>query len=694
MTDAMPSDSETAPQARSHDAGSSADTSEGSEVADGDDGSRQAVGALPPRRRRRPGLVWILPAVVGVLWLLFTALGIHGSSIAQLSSDPARASGLIAGDSRSIRSDEWNVRAPLISGQVHRGFDRYIDNGVGVHDMALQNDIPTSDWSVALRPHLWGYFVLPLANGMAWDWWGCAAVLILGTYALLMVMVKDWRWATAGALVLYASPFFHWWYIPAPVAMVGYAAAAAACLVMSLRRQRPLFRWGWVAATAFLLGAFGVHMYPPFQIPTVLVFAVVFVGHVIDEARAQAVSWRRAVVNSLVAGAGAGFVLGVFVLTRIETLKALAETVYPGQRRIDGGAGFVGHLSSGWYSWVFWKEPTALRGTIFGNESEASSFLLLGVFLLAALPFVWKLVAGSRSRHRFQIVAVVGVLVVLLVHMYVGLPAIVGKILALDRVQEVRAIIGLGIGSVMLLVLVGVGLEQATVARWRRIAGGLVLAGVSGGYVLTLGQQLRDAGAGIGMTSVALSVLAAVVVAGLYFWRPLVGMCALVVVGLVLSVPVNPLFRGAAPLEPQDLVASIEADRSQTAAQSWLTDMRDLSTILQANGIDDVSGINLYPNVDAWRKLDPNGTYENVWNRFSNTFWEFDPSLDGVQMTVRQGDAITVRIDPCVAGLDALDVGHIVSASPIEAECLVPDGTITTPKGRTGYVYLREPVGG
>jgi hypothetical protein len=251
---------------------------------------------------------------------------------------------------------------------------------------------------------------------------------------------------------------------------------------------------------------------------------------------------------------------------------------------------------------------------------------------------------------------------------------------------------------VVLLVLVGVGLDAPGIARWRRVAGGAVLAVVTGGYVLTLGQQLRDLGAGIGTTSLAISVFAGVVVAGLYFWQPLVGTAALVAVGLVLSVPVNPMFRGSEPLEPRELIDTIRADTEEGEAQGvpggWLTDMRDLSTLLQANGIDDLSGINLYPNTDAWRVIDPDGTYEDVWNRFSNTFWEFDPGLDGVQMSVIQGDAITVRIDPCLPALGDLGVGHIVSAQEIEAECLVPDGTITTPKGRTGYVYTLEPAAG
>jgi hypothetical protein len=652
----------------------------------------------PPggRARRRPGPVWILPAVVVAIWLVFTALGIHGSSIAQLTSDPAGDPGVIAGNSRPVRSDEWNVRTPLIAGQVERDFDRYIDNGVGEHDMALQNDIPTADWSVALRPHLWGFFVLPLANGLAWDWWGMAAALILGSYALIYVLTGDWKWSALGSLILYGSPFFHWWYIPAPVAMVGYASGATACLIMSTRAERSWTRWAWVAGTVLLLCCFGVHTYPPFQIPTLLVMCAVVAGHVIDRFRAGGFPWKPGLVNLVVAGGATAVVMGAFFLTRIDTLRALANTVYPGQRRIIGGDGPVGHLASGWYSWVNWRTPNAIGTSVFGNASEASSFLFLGLFLLAALPFVWRAVAGRAARDRWTIIALVTLMIVMLVHAFVGLPTIVARVLVLDRVQESRVIIGLGIGSALLVVLVGMGMERAALPRWRRVLVGLVLAGVAGGYVLKMGQQYRDAGGGLGTASLAVTVLAAVVVSGLFAWRPTVGAAALVLVGLVLSVPVNPLYRGDDPLRPRQVLDVIEredAGRPADVPDGWLTDMSDLSVILEANGVDDLSGVNLYPNVDAWRVLDPTGTYEQAWNRFSNTAWTFTPGLDGVVVTVPQADLLAVEVDPCLPALTELGVGHIVSSQPLEAECLVPRGTLTTPKGGVGYVYLRDPAG-
>src|SRR5690606_37206806 len=103
------------------------------------------------------------------------------------------------------------------------------------------------------------------------------------------------------------------------------------------------------------------------------VLGTVVGGHVIDRFRGDGFAWKPALVNLVVAGAATGVVMGAFFLTRLDTLRALANTVYPGQRRIDGGDGPVGHLASGWYSWVKWRTPNAIGVTVFGNASEASS---------------------------------------------------------------------------------------------------------------------------------------------------------------------------------------------------------------------------------------------------------------------------------------------------------------------------------
>jgi len=653
-------------------------------------GGEAAAGMAAAGRRWWFRPVWILPAVVVVVVLVMTALGISGSSVASLGADPARDGSLLVGDPLALRSDEWNTRTPLVMGQVEDGLARESDVGVGRHDMSVLYDLPTADWSMTFRPHLWGYLVLPVENAFAFEWWAIAGTLVLGVYALVLVLVRDWRWATVTALGLYGSPFFHWWYLTSTFAVVGYAAAGGAALLASLRPTRvPWHRWALVGLAAFLLAAFAVLLYPPFQVPVAMVVGLVGAGTVARWVLDGEVGWRRLVVNLVVVGGLVGLVVGLFALTRSGALEAIANTAYPGRRRIQGGDGQIEHLATAWYGWDYIRDGDRLGPLLMGNSSEASGFLLLGVYLLAALPLVWASLLGPGRRLRFPVIGAVVAVVLLLLHAYVGLPSWLTRITLLDRVQTNRAIVGLGVGSILLLALAGVTLSEGSVARWRRIAAGVVLVAVTAGYVLTLGQRFRDLGGPIGRVGVAATVLVAVVIAGTYFWKPLLSVALLAAYGIAVSLPVNPVYQGLAPLEQQPLVGDLAAAADDEGPSAWLATNGDVNTVLVAQGYEPLSGVNLYPDAEGWRILDPTGSAEEIWNRYAHTTWGLVPGQPSPVISLLAPDVVSVTIDPCGPELDELGIGHVATDAPLEVSCLTLDRMSSTARGAVVYLYDR-----
>jgi hypothetical protein len=400
------------------------------------------------------------------------------------------------------------------------------------------------------------------------------------------------------------------------------------------------------------------------------------------------VPWRRLAETLVAAGAVVGVVLAAYALTRIDAIRAVNGTAYPGTRRIEGGDGSVLHLVTGWFGWNYLRDGARLGPVFLGNQSEASSFVTLGVFLVPALPFVWSPVFGRGRRFRAATIGLVVALGVLLAHAYVGLPSWLTRITLLDRVQTNRALVGIGMASILLLVVVGASLQEADRLPRRRLAAGAVLVVLTVGYVVTLGQHLRDLGAPLGIKSVAGAVLVAAVVAGLFFWRPLASLVVLAAFGLFVSVPVNPLYRGLDPLHQQPLVDDLAA-ASAEGDGDWLATNGDVTTVLVANGYDPLSGVNLYPDAEAWRILDPDGAAEEAWNRYAHTVWAFMPGLDAPQVTLLQADVVSVILDPCGPELDELGVGHVATDQPVEAGCLVLDRTTTTERGATVHLYDR-----
>jgi len=192
---------------------------------------------------------------------------------------------------------------------------------------------------MAFRPNLWAYRVIPVENAFALEWWGVGAVLLLGAYAFLLAVTDDLWWSVTGALLLWASPFLHWWYLPDNFDVVGLALGAAAALLWSLRAGRSLWSWLLVALGGYLGVCWAFVFYPPFQVPVGVVVGAATLGVLVAWVRDRRATWHQAVARVVAAAVVAGTAFAAFLLSKRDVLRAITGTVYPGQRRVTGGDG-------------------------------------------------------------------------------------------------------------------------------------------------------------------------------------------------------------------------------------------------------------------------------------------------------------------------------------------------------------------
>lgn len=635
----------------------------------------------------------IFPAIVLSALIVLTALGISGTSSPLLAKDAGSSDTVIAGLPRAIRSDEWIVHTPMVVSQVENGSPRYGDVGVGSHDMSVLSDLPVADWTELFHPNHWAYEILPIDNAYAFDWWSVAAILLLGTYAFLLVVIGSLRWSIVGSLFLYGSPFFHWWYTSSVFTSIGWMAFAGACLlvaVVSDGRKRIVF----ALLSAYFLVCFALIVYPPWQIAAALAVGAVSAGALWSRWRERAASLRSVIISAVLAGGAAAVPLGLFLLTRRPAMQAISQTVYPGARVVPGGELPWSQLFSGWFGLNYVTNGPKLRGILFPNESEASSFLFLGVVLLLALPFVWRFVAPLGDRLRGVIIASVAAMALFLTQTLVGLPSIVAKVTFLSTVPERRTLIGLGFASMMLVVAIGSSVERLNVPRLARQLAGVALVAASAAGVVGLAQDFRAANAPVGNKMIALSVLVAVVTAAVYFWRPLVSVGVIAAFGLIAALPANPLVSGLSQTRDSSVAQQARSISSQPGdSGAWVGETYEIASLLTTAGVQNLSGVNLYPNVPAWELIDPDHEYENAWNRYAQSVWSFDTSSKAPVVRLVQADMIEVTINPCDPVLDAFNVRHLVTPRRMQASCLSSPTETVGPDGVTTYFYERTPVG-
>ena len=635
----------------------------------------------------------IFPLVILVALVVFTALGISGSSSPLLAKDAGSSDTVIAGIPRPVRSDEWIVHTPLVISQVENDMPRYGDVGVGSHDMSVLSDLPVFGWTSVFHPNQWAYRVLPIDNAYAFDWWSVAAILLIGTYVFLLVVVGSLRWSVVGSIFLYGSPFFHWWYTSSVFTSIGWMAFAAAFILIAVSspgRKRIVF--ALLAAYSFV--CFTLIIYPPWQIAAAIAVGVVSAGALWSRWREGAATIRSVVQTAFIAGSAAAIPLAVFLSTRQPAMNAISNTVYPGARVVAGGELPWTQLFSSWFGLNYITNGPKLSGVLFPNESEASSFLFLGVVLLVALPFVWRFVVPIGDRLRGVIIASVAAMMLLLTQTLVGLPSIVAKVTFLSIVPERRTLIGLGFVSMVLVVAVGSSLERLNVPALARRLAGVALVGAATVGVAGLASDFQSVTDAVGTKLILVALAVAVVVTAVYFWSPVVSIAGLAAFGLLVSLPFNPLVDGMSQTRESAIVTTAKSIASeQNGAGAWVGETYVIASLLTTAGVQNLSGVNLYPNVPAWELIDPDREYENAWNRYAQAVWSFDVSSKRPVVRLVQTDMVEVIINPCDPVLDTFNVRHLVTPRRMQGSCLSTPSEVVGPEGVPAYFYERSPVG-
>ena len=627
-----------------------------------------AASGLP----RWPIQLWF-PALLVLVLIVATVLGISGSSIGMLwavvgsGPDPD----LLAGVPRPVRSDEWLTQMGWIVSQANQGYPELNQAVPGGMDATVLLGLPAWDWPTIFRPDAAGFLFLGLDHGLAVRWWLPGFAMMAACYAMLIGLLPR-RPLTSAAVAasVFFWPMIQWWYLPSITWAVALCFLAIAAAVFALRDPRLWVRILWSAATAYVAVGAAFTFYPPYLIPAVLVAVAIVVGLLLAQIRTGILPAVRRLVPLVVAAAAAGGIILVFFITRSDTIAAINNTVYPGQRlQTTGdatrgelvstfGALFTGGLDSG----------QSYTGVLGPNQSEASAPVLLGLFLLIPLLyFVIRDWLGQRRAQWVMLACLAGTAVFLAFLVIPGWDA-VAHLLLLDRTTASRSRIGLGLLAVVALGLLVRRLDERD-ARLPWWVSGVTVAAVVAQIllahrVLSNSQDPSLAGANHLRTVAVLFVLAAFL-----FTRKFAGPASavLLIISVLLTAGVNPLYRGVLDLTETAVAHDVESVNS-AAPGTWLAiSSVELSSVLTGAGIRAYNGVQLYPNRAMWADIDPDGEFTEQWNRYASMVWlpgEGDPGISNPQP-----DIVIATFDSC-STFAQQHVDYVLADREVNQRCL------------------------
>lgn len=630
---------------------------------------------------------WIGAALIA----LAVIFNVSGSSLDMWNvyNGGSRLQGIAFGAPRAIRSDEWGVGTPFAFSQAYNnyGFFNWL---IGDHatNMFIIKDAPV--WNIAeiFRPFHWGYLVFGSSRGLAFYWSARLVVLFLASYEFFLTLTnaepgkQEHKGVAAfGATLIAFAPLVQWWYaVNSLPEMLIAAFVATVAFDRWLGEYRAWPRAGWAALIFECAGMFALSLYPAWQIPVAYVLLACLIGIFVRHWGSMQVRGLD-YVNVVVLAIIFVVILGQALWISRGTIAAEMHTAYPGARFSTGGGLNPLYLfaSPGTLLLPF----RAFTGTLGfgGNSSEASLFVDL--FPIGIICTIIAMFLNKRANTLDIALLVVATLFV--VFELVGVPAWFAKVTFLKEVTTSRGLVGFGVVNIVLLVR-GAAQIGSRVKWWAAAIAAFVYAvfaaWVSGAAFAPFGAKMQII---IAIVAVLL-VFAGVSDSRTYANHMVaaIAMCAVAFSGLA----VNPVQVGAAALSKQPVVAEVQSinkkDPGVWVVTGAVSDFE--SNLLAANGMKTLTATQVTPNFRAWKKLDPTGKWNGIYNRYAfialtiadkpalEPFHLIAPDRFEVILTPKQLKELGVTYV-----LSSMDLSHVSAGG----ECLVQIGH--TVDGRTPY---------
>jgi hypothetical protein len=615
---------------------------------------------LPPLTRTARRVLWITAG----LFVLFVSLRLNGSSIACLRTThwsdlvlQDAPSGVLLSSPKMIRSDEWLVWTPAIVAQA-RQIPAFPSSNpsLGPPKTPLLMSIPARDYTMFLRPQLWGYFLLPVDYGFAWNW-NFKAFALFAAMFLLFWRVTDGNLGLSlfGGLAVLFSPLVQWWFsspsmlpemltywaLGLGAALRLFANGAPAADTATERGRAKGSAWTDVTCVLVLAVSLANGMlccYPPFEIVLFHLGLFMVAGYVWQH-RLLTV---RGVCLGLAALAAAAALLVPWFVECYDTLQVVAHTVYPGQRQCFGGGLTLVRLFSGFFGLALTQTntPAALE-----NVCEASSFypfwlLPLGLGLCAFARVLIRVPSSALpwlSARGLQ-VSLAAYLVVFALFAVVPFPHWFCHLTLLTRTIEVRGLAGIGLAGTLLVALTLASAPVARVSWQMALPAGLVwcagvlafllwqrpalLAPPANTPFLTPGRLLGLEGAAVAFGFVYLLAP-----------RPW-ALMALAGPFVLKTALINPLCVGLPELLRSRTLNEVHAIVQAEPKAQWVS-YSSLCGVeaLKSTGAPVVNGLRVIPDPALIHTLDPNGENTAAYNRYAHLI--FEPANDTREVSAR-----------------------------------------------------------
>lgn len=603
--------------------------------------------------------------LAAALWIFCILFKISGASVAcwgDFLGTDLDARGLLLGTSRVIRSDEWATYTPMMLSQQYGQNGAYpyfseILRGTST-DTFIVYGLPVRDPAVLFRPFHWGFLFLGAERGFSFYWCGRIIALALVSFELGMLVTQSRKfYAFLISLLFTLAPTVQWWIgVNGLVEMLVFGQLAVLLLHHYMHTESFLLRFCIGLLLVICAGGYILVFYPAWQVPIAYVVLSLLIWVILD-------SWKDFRFSPgkdlpILAGCAALLCTGMayIFLKSSDTVSAVLNTAYPGQRIDCGGGDFFEMLR---YGGNFFFPLFSVD--LPGGPCELSVFISF-----APMGFLLALFVLLKEKKADSLLAVLlGFDLFLNTYMMFSYPEILAKLTLLSKSTPGRVTQVIGILDILLLFR---SLTLLKTRLSRRSAAGLSI--LFAAFVSLFNRRAY----GAYLPPLFLAGLMIILFFGCFLLlgssrKPEKRIAALFFPLLMFLSGglVNPVQQGLDVIYNTDLMKEVQTITARDPDGLWICDNLGypLNDYFIMGGAPTIDSVHTYPTMEHWRALDPEGNYTEVYNRFAHVMTSLQKEETVFLMTEDQMlDTIILCLD--IDDLRTLHVSYVATNRRLE----------------------------
>lgn len=333
------------------------------------------------------------------IFIVCVCLRISGSSIGRFNQEfySPNATQEIFGESRSIRSDEFNVQTPYYFSQYYNDYDEIsYQMSLSGQDMIIGYNAPVKSLTLIGKPFVWGYLLFGNEVGLSWYWCMKIILFLLVMYEMLEILIRNKFLSSFGALLVVFSPAMQWWFSPHIYDVFFWASALFVVGYWFFMAKTKEQKIGFTLLSIASLTGFILALFPSCQIPLGLLSLTLLIVCLFRDK--EDFKWNtKDYIRGICVILGLAIVLIPFYLHAKEDIALLFNTSYPGKRISTGGDSNFKDLFS---DFTMLLAPYKSSKKI--NASEISTFNHLGFICMLYFPYLVLRIKNTRFKKNLN----------------------------------------------------------------------------------------------------------------------------------------------------------------------------------------------------------------------------------------------------------------------------------------------------